>query len=162
MKIEDLYKEYKQDIFCYLLSLTHNPALSEDLLSDTFLNAIGALPKFIGDSSIKTWLFGIARNMWLQSLRQSKNILPYDELVFTYLTEGIENEFIKKQTVNRIHELINSKDKRTATVVKMRIDGYQYYEIGMKLNMSENSARVIDFRTKKWIKATLELEGLIE
>lgn len=30
----------------------------------------------------------------------------------------------------------------------MRIDGFSFYEIGEKYNISENSARVIDFRVK--------------
>ena len=44
--IEDLYLEYKQDVFNYLLSLTHDPALSEDLLSETFVKAIYSIGGF--------------------------------------------------------------------------------------------------------------------
>lgn len=42
----------------------------------------------------------------------------------------------------------------------MRIEGYSFYEIAMKYNISESSARVIDFRTKKKIRGILEKEGL--
>ena len=31
----------------------------------------------------------------------------------------------------------------------MRIEGYSFYEIAMKYDISESSARVIDFRNKK-------------
>lgn len=51
--IEDLYLLYKDDIYRYLLSLTHNPSLSEDLLSETFVNAISSISSFKGKSSIK-------------------------------------------------------------------------------------------------------------
>ena len=34
-------------------------------------------------------------------------------------------------------------------------------EIARELGITENSARVIDFRTKKWLKQTLEKEGLL-
>lgn len=43
LTIKDIYEEYKQDVFRYLVSLTHNPILSEDLVSDTFLSAIKSL-----------------------------------------------------------------------------------------------------------------------
>ncbi len=43
----------------------------------------------------------------------------------------------------------------------MRINGFSYYEISKKLGITENSARVIDFRTKKWLKDILEKEDLI-
>lgn len=43
----------------------------------------------------------------------------------------------------------------------MRVNGYSYHEISEKVCVNENSARVIDFRTKKWIKEILDKEGYI-
>jgi RNA polymerase sigma factor (sigma-70 family) len=59
-QIEKLYFTYKKDIYQYLLSITQNPALSEDLLSETFVRAIYSIGNFKENSSVKTWLFGIA------------------------------------------------------------------------------------------------------
>ena len=41
----------------------------------------------------------------------------------------------------------------------MRLAGYSFYEIGTKHGISENSARVIDFRTKTKIRQILKKEG---
>ena len=68
--IEQLYEENHRELYNYLLRLTGDSLLSEDLLSETFLQAIRSIPSFRGDSSIKTWLFGVARNCWLQYLRK--------------------------------------------------------------------------------------------
>ena len=38
--VEELYHRYRDDVFRYLCSLCHDPALAEDLLSETFLTAI--------------------------------------------------------------------------------------------------------------------------
>ena len=142
------------------MSLTHNPTLSEDLLSETFLKAIHALPRFKENSSIKTWLFGIARNLWLQHLRGFKAQVEYDDLLEIYITESMEDRLIAKETIFRIHELLSTKDERTRNIVNMRIDGFSYSEISEKIGVSESSARVIDFRVKKWIQSKLEMEGL--
>ncbi|ABW18487.1 RNA polymerase sigma factor [Alkaliphilus oremlandii] len=160
LKIENLYRQYKQDVFYYLMGLTHNPTLSEDLLSETFLKAIHALPRFKENSSIKTWLFGIARNLWLQHLRGFKAQVEYDDLLEIYITESMEDRLIAKETIFRIHELLSTKDERTRNIVNMRIDGFSYSEISEKIGVSESSARVIDFRVKKWIQSKLEMEGL--
>ncbi len=160
LKIENLYRQYKQDVFYYLMSLTHNPTLSEDLLSETFLKAIHALPRFKENSSIKTWLFGIARNLWLQHLRGFKAQVEYDDLLEIYITESMEDRLIAKETIFRIHELLSTKDERTRNIVNMRIDGFSYSEISEKIGVSESSARVIDFRVKRWIQSKLEMEGL--
>ncbi|WFB59802.1 RNA polymerase sigma factor [Paenibacillus sp. BR1-192] len=93
LNIESLYMQYKQDVYRYLLSLTRQPSLSEDLLSETFLKAIHALPSFKSNSSVKTWLFGIARNVWLQHLRRTKPQIEYGDLLQIYIADSIEEHY---------------------------------------------------------------------
>lgn len=159
-EIEKLYLLYKQDIYYYLFSLTHNNTLSEDLLSETFVNAMTSIPRFKGQSSVKTWLFSITRNMWLQHLRKEKSTVEYNDLLEIYVSDSIEKRLITNEIANRIKSLLSEKDERTQKIVNMRVDGYSYSDIALEVNISEGSARVIDFRTKKWIKTILEEEGL--
>lgn len=158
--IEILYLEYKKDVFNYLLSLTHDPTLSEDLLSETFVKAIYSIGGFKGDSSIKTWLFGIARNLWLQNLRKYRVTVEYSDLLEVYVTDNIFENFYTKQIYERVDELLKTKDIQVQKIVKMRVEGISYSEISDRIGISENSARVIDFRTKKWLKDMLKKEGL--
>lgn len=162
LNIEELYETHKRDLYCYLLSLTHDHMLTEDLLSETFVCAIKSLSTFRGDSTIKTWLFGIARNLWLQSLRISKREEPLlgEEITTCYFSNPLEDNMVKKEAVVRIHELLMEKDDQTRQIISMRIHGYSYREIATKLHISENSARVIEFRTKRHIKTVLEKENL--
>ncbi|MBK5239969.1 RNA polymerase sigma factor [Clostridium sp.] len=159
-QIENFYITYKQDVYVYLLSLTHNPILSEDLLSETFVNSISSIGNFRGQSSVKTWLFSIARNLWLQSIRKEKHTVEYNDLLEIYVSYSIVEKLIKKEFVKRIKTLLLAKDERTQKIVNMRVEGYSYGEIAKEVNISESSARVVDFRTKKYIKSNLEKEGL--
>ena len=78
--VEELYATYRDDLFRYLCSLTHDPAQAEDLLSETFLQALQSAGSFRGQSSEKTWLFGIARNLWLRALRRRRPTVPLEDL----------------------------------------------------------------------------------
>ena len=69
-RIEEMYILYKQDIYRYIFYLTNNPDLSEDLLSETFINAITSIKISKRQSTVKTWLFSIARHLWLQRIRK--------------------------------------------------------------------------------------------
>ena len=158
--IEEIYKLYKDDIYKYLISLTYDPSLSEDLLSETFIRAIKSIRRFKGDSSIKTWLFSIARYSWYDYLRMDKKELPLHDLINLYISENIEKNTVNKEVAERIIELLKEEDERNRDIVIMRINGYSYYDIGIKHNISESSARVINFRTKNKIKDILEKEGL--
>jgi RNA polymerase sigma-70 factor (ECF subfamily) len=160
-QIEKLYLEHKHDIYNYLLSITHNPALSEDLLSETFVKAIYSIRNFKGNSSIKTWLFSIARHLWLQNLRKDKPTVEYSDLLELYVTDSISDSLITKELAYRVQELLKKKDEKTQKIITMRVDGISYFEISEKIGISENSARVLDFRTKKWLKDILKKEELI-
>ena len=52
-KIEELYKQYIRDIYRYLVSMNHNGSLSEDLLSETYINAMNSIGNFKKESDIK-------------------------------------------------------------------------------------------------------------
>ena len=68
--IEQLFLLYHQNLYHYLLSLTHDAAEAEDLTSETFCKALQSLAGFKEQSSAKTWLFSIARHLWLQQRRR--------------------------------------------------------------------------------------------
>lgn len=160
--IKDIYEKHRQDVYRYLVSLTHNPTLSEDLVSETFLAAIKSLHNFKGNSDIKTWLFAIARNKWYGYLRKKNYSISFDCLAKEYLSQGedLEKSIINKTMVDKVMMLLKDEDDIKRGIVLMRIQGYSFYEIAMKYNISESSARVIDFRTKKKIRGILEKEGL--
>lgn len=159
--IQSVYQQYKDDVYSYLISLTHNKSLSEDLTSDVFMGALKALPTYRGDASIKTWLFSIARYKWYEYLRKSKKQVATESLMQSYLISGnnVELTTMTKEIVERIYELLNDEPERNRAIVLMRIDGYSYYEIAEKHNVSESSARVVDFRTKAKIRTILLKEG---
>src|SRR5690606_19625566 len=131
---------------------------SEDLMSETFVRAISAIGNFKGKSSVKTWLFAIARNLWLESLRKQKQTIEFTDLLGLYVSDHLDERLMTKEIAKRIHNLLLEKDERTRQVVYVRVEGDSFLEIAQELNITENSARVIDFRTKKWLKTVLEKE----
>lgn len=160
--VELLYNSYHKDIYAYLCSLTHDPQLSEDLLQETFVKALASLPAFEGRSSVKTWLFGIARNLWLQSLRRSQRDSGLIDKLSAYLgdTATVESATLNAHAAQRVYSFLAQKQPRVQQIVRMRLDGYSFYEISLALGISENSARVADFRARRWIQSMLEKEGL--
>ena len=158
--IENLYKTYRQDLYSYLLSLTRNKPQAEDLLSETFIRAIQGLAGFRGDSSVKTWLFGIARNLWLQQLRGQHQTLSYDDLLEVYMAETLGDSLLNKLLLHRIQELLDEWGGSAAQVVRLRAAGYSDSEISSRLKLSESSARVMEYRIRQRLRTTLEKEGL--
>lgn len=159
-ELEQIYLTYKDDVYRFLLRLTRSPQQAEDLLSETFLRVIRALPGFRGDCTVKTWLFGLARNVWLESLRKNRPTLEYDDLLDLYLEDDLADRAASRQLLLRVRELLAQKDSRARQVVYLRAAGYAYAEIAARLGVSESGARVLEHRTRNWLKTTLQKEGI--
>lgn len=159
--LKELFEAYYSSVYSYLYSLSRDPALSEDLASEVLVEAVKSIGKFHGDSDIKTWLFSIARHRWFAHLRKQKawpQTESIDDLVIT--APGTpETLYMNKELSQRIQALLDEEPERTRAIVRMRLDGYSFHEIGAAFGISENSARVIDYRAKTKIRKKLEQEG---
>lgn len=157
--LEQLYRKYRKDIFNHLFWLTHDPDLSEDLLQETFLQAIRGIRAYRGDSTVKTWLFSIARHLWIGHLRKKRVLTAEADIGSIVVAVDYETELQNKEIIDRIFTLVKSRDERARDIFLMRTEGYSYHEIAERVGVSESSARVIDFRTRSWIRGILEKEG---
>ena len=75
--IEEIYEMYSRKVFLFLLSKTNNEDIAEELTQETFFQAVQCIDRFKGNSSILTWLCGIAKNVWLKDLRKRQEIFKY-------------------------------------------------------------------------------------
>lgn len=158
MDFEKIYGEYKQDVFNYLCRLTNSRDLAEELLADTFFRAFIGISSFRGESSVKTWLFSIARHCFLQHLHKNKKIVSIEDAVLHRICgqSNIENDALLSQRVN---ELLEQKDERSREVFNLRLQGYSFREIGDRLSISENSARVVEHRVRMFLQKELRKDG---
>lgn len=159
--LAELFETYYKDVYTYLYSLSHDASLSEDLASEVFVDVVRSISSFRGESDIKTWLFTIARRKWFAYLRKKNRQLPTQSIHDLYGIPGLgaPDSTAAKEVTELIFEILRQESELTRDVVQMRLDGYSYYEIGVKHKISEGSARVIYFRTKAKIKKHLEKEG---
>lgn len=159
--LEELYRQYKTELYRYLCSLTQDPHEAEDLLSETFVRVLRYLPTFRGKSSVRTWLFSIARRTWLNSLQKSRSTVSLDDLFERYMWEGppAHSGADARLTLARVRELLQQRGERDAALITLRAQGYSYAEIAARLHINENTARVAEHRAKAWLKARLQEEG---
>ncbi|MCR4894221.1 MAG: RNA polymerase sigma factor [Eubacteriales bacterium] len=162
--VEKLFSDHYRDICSYLFSLTHDVHLSEDLSSETFLEALRSISSFRGESDVKTWLFSIARHRWMRYLRRKKRE-PAEVMAEEYIRDAHGDalkECEEHLTAERIMELLGKEPERTRDIVLMRLYGYSFHEIASKHGISESSARVIDFRAKEKLREKIKEEGYFD
>ncbi|HEX4165326.1 MAG TPA: sigma-70 family RNA polymerase sigma factor, partial [Bryobacteraceae bacterium] len=69
---------YLDGLYSYAMSLTHNRADAEDLVQETYLRAMSAFERLRPNSNLKSWLFTILRNVYLNQIRDGLSQLRVD------------------------------------------------------------------------------------
>ena len=96
----------------------------------------------------------------LEGLRKKHPTASTDELLEGCLAEDTLTERTDSRLQwQRVKELLQQRDDRARRVVQLRAMGYSYNEIAAELHISESSARVIEHRTRTWLKQMLAKEG---
>jgi RNA polymerase sigma-70 factor (ECF subfamily) len=77
--LDELIVRYQHRLMRYLLYLTGNRDAAEDLFQEVWMRVLVRGAQFNGKSRFDTWLFTIARNLWID-LKRKKTMSSLDEL----------------------------------------------------------------------------------
>jgi RNA polymerase sigma-70 factor, ECF subfamily len=144
-----LFEQHKKRVYSLCLLMTSDPADAEDLTQDAFIQVFRKLATFRGDSAFSTWLYRVAVNTVLMSLRKRKpRQVSLDEPVC------VEHSMVPRDfgrndpeltgTVDRIALLRAIKELpegyRTIFILH-EVEGYQHHEIAKLLNCSVGNSK---------------------
>lgn len=158
-EFEMIYLKYFNIVYKYLLSITNNKEISEDLAQETFYRAILNINSFKSNSKVTTWLCEIAKNLWLNEIKHNKRLkfVNLDTIEISVIDDNIEEKVIHQEELDILYKKINLLDTMTKKVMFLRITGeLSFYEIGKILNKTETWDRVTYYRGKKRIKEEKE------
>lgn len=79
MDFSEIYERYVRDVHRFALYLSGDPALAEDLTSETFVHALCG-PSDLRVGTVKAYLFAIARNLYRDSLARQRRMVSSDGL----------------------------------------------------------------------------------
>ncbi|MED9905327.1 MAG: sigma-70 family RNA polymerase sigma factor [Lachnospiraceae bacterium] len=149
--MEQIYKMHAQTVYGFLLSRTGNPDLAEELTQETFYRAVKSIGRFKGDSSVSTWLCGIAKKLMYEQVRKEKKQESLDaggEIPDNAALEGAVLKWDSMEVVRLLHNL----EEPMREVMYLRLIGnLSFAQIGEIMERSENWARVTFYRGKEKI-----------
>lgn len=152
-KLEKIYEKYYQTVFKYLICLTKNTDIAEELTQETFYKMIKKINTYKGNCKFSVWLCEIAKNTWYDELRKNKRKLDYKTEENLSSGINIEEDYISKEKVEEVYQKIEKFDRATKRVMFLRINSeLSFKQIGDILGRSETWARVTFYRAKQRIK----------
>ncbi len=153
---EEIYEEYFDLIFGFVLSLCCDKSLAEEVTQESFFKALRSIDKFRGDCKLSVWLCQIAKNTLGTELKKRKR---YTEKAGDALPdhETMEEMLMKKETVKELHFLLHDLVEPYKEVFWMRTFGeLSFREIGEIFGKTESWARVTYHRARLKLKEGLK------
>ena len=157
MDIEKIYHIYFDDIYKFMLSFTKNKEISQDITSETFLKVINNPGKFENIENLKSYLFTIAKNKYINYYKRNKIFISTDDInKFEKVVESFENELLGKYLEDTLKKSINRLEEPYQSIVKLRLEELSYKEIGTIYGKTANWACVSFYRAKEKLKVLME------
>ena len=150
-----VYRKYQPLIFSFVKSRIKNYQLTEELTQDIFIDFIEALRDFRFQSSLKTFLFSIARHKIIDQIRKKKIKSILFSRLPSFIVEGLKVVFIdeeidKKELQEKIAKIINSLPNDYQLILRLKyIEGIKIREISSKLKMNFKATESLLFRARK-------------
>ncbi len=79
--LDRLIEQYQHRLLRYLVSLTADRALAEDLFQETWIRVLERAHQYDGRHEFSTWLYTIARNLTIDHLRRTRPAVSLDALM---------------------------------------------------------------------------------
>ena len=145
----------------YVIKMTGNCDIAQDIVQETMLKAVIHIKKFIPKAKFSTWLITIATNAYRDFLRKTKNFELVDEIIKTKEL-GPEDSVISKIEYNAVKEILMKLpyEKRAVFILK-HYYGYKYEEIAEILKCPIGTVRSRLHNCIKYIISEMDRRRLI-
>jgi RNA polymerase sigma-70 factor (ECF subfamily) len=116
-----LFARHRVPLYRFVLRMVRDPALSEDILSDVFLDVWRQAQRFEARSAVATWLLGIARFKALSALRRRTDADLDDEMLSTIVDSADDPELVlqKKHRAELLRRAVASLSPEQGEIIDL-------------------------------------------
>src|SRR5699024_223638 len=155
MKLDELYNLYFQDIYRFLVSLTRDPYTAEDLLQETFYKAHLHLESY-HEGSVKSWLFTVARNVFIDHYREQKREIVKERSFFARIFDrkiAVEDHVVVSEELGDLLKILEElPTKQRIAVVLRDFHEFTYEEGASIMEVSLANFKVLLHRGRQEIR----------
>jgi RNA polymerase sigma-70 factor (ECF subfamily) len=167
---ELLLRKYRTPLVNFLFRMVRNTAVAEDLAQEVFIRVYRAREEYAPSAKFTTWMFRIATNLALNSVRDNRHRqmeISMDQTVDTGEEEqqvlqvpdrapNVEQELVARSRAEMIMKAIHSlPEKQRAAVLLHKYQELDYDEIARVLECSESALKSLLFRAYETLRVQL-------
>jgi RNA polymerase sigma-70 factor (ECF subfamily) len=157
-----IVRAYETPIHNYIVRLTGDRTLAEDLTQEVFVRVYNGLPKFSLRCKFTTWLFQVTKNRVLDELRARERRpagLSFDEIP---QLETFDQPAERTETIDAIWRAVQDLNPDLKMALLLRdVVGLPYSEIADALEITLSTVKWRIFKAREEVQLSLAREGLL-
>ena len=162
----ELYDRYFQRIYNFVFARMHNHADTEEVVQETFVAVFRVIDSYRGQSSLLSWIYGIAKNTTYSSLRRARaeglRLGAADPTALRpspcLATCTPEEQLSMRRYLEAISDQLESVGDWQSEIFAMRhIQNLSIREISQRTERSSDAIRSSLYRMKRLLYETAEI-----
>ena len=152
-----LYLEHRGEIFAFLVTMTRDPQVAEDILQDAFIRLIGESRAGRMPDNVRAWLYRVAANLAISRGRRLSTLarnLP--RLLDRREPTRPESEFLRLETHTELHAAMARLRPDARAALLLAANGVSGHDIAASIGRSESATRTLLFRSRIALRRLVE------
>jgi len=160
---DELIEMYREPLIAFINGFLHNLTESEDVAEDTFMELIIHPRRYSFRSSLKTYLFTVARNKAVDRVRKEQKIsFAPIEALSEACEEELENYIFEREREVLLHRAMEKLNPEYAAVLRLVYFEYMSCaEAAKVLGKNKKQAANLLYRAKISLRRLMEEEGFL-
>ena len=155
-EFEKLFNENREFIFKYLMKMTQDASLSEEMTQETFFRAYMNHASLRNKEKASVWLCQIAKNTYFAWYNEQKKIDSLDDLEPVSDDKNLEEAFVQKELSQKALLCLHELDEPYKEVFMLSVfGGFSLKDISAIFGKSESWARVTFYRAKQKLSESM-------
>lgn len=157
MDFGEIYEKHFVDVYKYVLSLSRDKAITEEVTQETFFKAMQHIDKFNGTCKLYVWLCQIAKNTYFTLYQKQKRVVSNLDIDISDAALSLETDYLDKEAIRQLHILLHNLKEPYKEVFTLRVFGeLSFSEIGELFEKTDSWARLIFHRAKKQLQEAMK------
>lgn len=154
----EIYERYYRRLYAYTYGRTHNPEDAEDIVSNTFLQAMEGLGRYEWRNvPFGAWLFRIASNQIAMHYRRSGRTVELDELALESSCEGPEEEMLRSSDASELRSAVLQLKPDQQRVIELRYhQDLRNREIAGRMGRTEGAVKLLLHRATNNLRSQIQ------
>jgi RNA polymerase sigma-70 factor (ECF subfamily) len=147
----------------YLLTTTKgwcgDYSIAEDIVQETMIKAWRALSSFRGESSLRSWLFRIARNCFFNTFASKRKLVPFGDIPEASCEIDQLKILCDAEIILRVEKIMEDLSEQERSIIILKMEGLGNTEIATELNIKRNRVNIQIFRIREKLKKGVNHES---